>query len=67
MDTQAKAAISKEILINYSTSDEDYLSLIKRNLNKCLIEFVPDFIIYNAGTDCIQGDPLGSIVKYLIF
>lgn len=60
MDIPAKSAISKEIHVTYSTSDEDYLSLIKRSINNSLKDFIPEFIIYNAGTDCIQGDPLGS-------
>ena len=24
-------------------------------------EFKPDFVIYNAGTDCMCGDPLGRL------
>ena len=23
--------------------------------------FKPDFVIYNAGTDCLEGDPLGQL------
>ena len=64
MDNHAKEAISKEIHVSYSTSDEEYISLIERSLNNSLDTFVPDFIIYNAGTDCIQGDPLGSIFYF---
>ncbi len=32
----------------------------KSAIKNSLDDFVPEFIIYNAGTDCIQGDPLGS-------
>ena len=27
----------------------------------CISEFKPDIIIYNAGTDCMIGDPLGGL------
>ncbi len=56
----AKTAISKDIRVCHETSDLEYLSLIKRSFKNSIEEFSPNFIIYNAGTDCIHGDPLGS-------
>lgn len=28
---------------------------------RAFAEFKPDFVIYNAGTDCMEGDPLGRL------
>lgn len=47
-------------LRNY-TADQEYLKVVKDNLSKALEEFVPDFIVYNAGTDILEGDPLGQL------
>jgi histone deacetylase 11 len=30
-------------------------------LKRSLALFQPDFILYNAGTDCMMGDPLGQM------
>jgi histone deacetylase 11 len=30
-------------------------------LPQAFSEFKPDFVIYNAGTDCMSGDPLGRL------
>ena len=32
-----------------------------RYLDKAFEEFQPDFVIYNAGTDILEGDPLGKL------
>ena len=32
-----------------------------RNLDLCFQLFAPDLVIYNAGTDCLAGDPLGLL------
>ena len=32
-----------------------------RHVNGALNEFQPDIIVYNAGTDILQGDPLGCL------
>lgn len=60
LDTYAKKGISNEVLIHYDTDDEDYLLTIKINVENSIERFNPNFIIYNAGTDCMAGDPLGS-------
>lgn len=41
------------------TADKVYLDLLEKSLEKAFKEFKPDFIIYNAGTDILEGDPLG--------
>ena len=37
------------------------LKNFKRYLNKAFDEFKPDFVIYNARTDVLEGDPLGKL------
>lgn len=32
-----------------------------RYLEKSLSKFHPDIIVYNAGTDVLEGDPLGKL------
>lgn len=43
------------------TADEAYLAVLKTKLPKALDEFKPDLIIYNAGTDILEGDKLGGL------
>lgn len=43
------------------TNDEDYLELIKRELPRVLDLVKPDLIMYNAGTDIYEHDPLGAL------
>lgn len=37
------------------------MKMIDRSLTKAFAEFKPEFVIYNAGTDCMVGDPLGAL------
>lgn len=46
------------------------------HLEEGVNEFQPDIIFYNAGTDCLKGDPLGAlsvspqvseVVLYVVF
>ena len=60
-DIRAKLAINKPIVLKSGTSDVEYLSLLKTALNEAFAEFQPQLIIYNAGTDCLSGDPLGQL------
>jgi histone deacetylase 11 len=61
-DVPAKQAISKEIPVTWSTSsDSNYLTLLRDGLKDAFSKFTPDFILYNAGTDCMEGDPLGNL------
>lgn len=61
MDTFAKDAINKKVELRSFTEDKDYLDLVSRNMNEALDEFQPDFVLYNAGTDILEGDPLGAL------
>jgi histone deacetylase 11 len=41
--------------------DTHYLGAVDRALSAALDEFKPDFVVYNAGTDIMDGDPLGNL------
>ncbi len=60
-DYQAKNAIKCNIELEHGTNDKTYLRLLHINLEKSLNEFQPDLVVYNAGTDILQGDPLGNL------
>lgn len=60
-DHHAKSAIRCKVELEYQTDDKTYLDLLHRNLKRSLHEFQPDFVVYNAGTDILQGDPLGNL------
>ncbi|XP_023016022.2 histone deacetylase 11 isoform X1 [Leptinotarsa decemlineata] len=60
-DKEAEKAIQRKVLLDFYTEDEDYLRIVKRQLKEALSEFEPQLIIYNAGTDILQGDRLGGL------
>lgn len=45
--------------VEINMGDKDYLDLIEKELPIAVAEFKPNLIIYNAGTDILQGDRLG--------
>ncbi|XP_055378946.1 histone deacetylase 11-like [Condylostylus longicornis] len=60
-DEQAKMAISRKVELPSHTEDEVYLRKLRINLLKAFEEFTPDFVLYNAGTDVVEGDDLGEL------
>ena len=60
-DEYAKQAVSCEVHVSIVDSDEEYLSKLSSYLSRSVSEFNPDMIFYNAGTDCLAGDPLGGL------
>lgn len=34
---------------------------METHIPKAIADFKPNFIVYNAGTDCMKGDPLGNL------
>ena len=58
-DSHAKTHIAEEVHVNFSDSDDEYLEKVEKSISEGFRKFKADFIIYNAGTDCMQGDPLG--------
>ncbi|KAB0799618.1 hypothetical protein PPYR_07498 [Photinus pyralis] len=60
-DRVAKNAINRRVELQSRTRDEEYLNKVEKNINEALNEFLPDFVIYNAGTDILEGDSLGCL------
>lgn len=60
-DQYAFNGISEHIYVYPTTTDKKYLKDIKRVTDSSIKKFKPDIIIYNAGTDCLEGDPLGNL------
>ncbi|KAK3742478.1 hypothetical protein QZH41_016463, partial [Actinostola sp. cb2023] len=58
---RVKKAINKNIELNHFTTDDEYMPLIKKYIPEALNEFEADIIIYNAGTDVLEGDRLGNL------
>uniref|UniRef100_A0A1B0GHV1 Histone deacetylase 11 n=1 Tax=Lutzomyia longipalpis TaxID=7200 RepID=A0A1B0GHV1_LUTLO len=60
-DKEAKVAIRRKVELRPFTADREYLHKLRTNLDAALAEFPPEVIIYNAGTDILDGDPLGAL------
>jgi histone deacetylase 11 len=58
-DTYAKKGIAEGVPIVSGTADDEYIAMLRKRLPKAIKAFKPDALIYNAGTDCMVGDPLG--------
>ncbi|CAG2122771.1 unnamed protein product, partial [Medioppia subpectinata] len=55
-DLKAQTAIDRPIHLPHRVKDEDHI-----NATLTADHFKPDLIIYNAGTDILNGDPLGRL------
>ncbi|XP_076330783.1 histone deacetylase 11 isoform X1 [Tachypleus tridentatus] len=60
-DVLAKDAIKRCVELRHRTKDAEYLEKVDMHLEGALNEFQPDIIVYNAGTDILEGDPLGCL------
>eukprot|EP00004_Rigifila_ramosa_P000344 TRINITY_DN1038_c0_g1_i5.p2 TRINITY_DN1038_c0_g1~~TRINITY_DN1038_c0_g1_i5.p2 ORF type:complete len:151 (-),score=30.13 TRINITY_DN1038_c0_g1_i5:17-469(-) len=58
-DALAEETIRAKFAFPAGTADAAYLPGVQALLDKAFVEFSPDLIIYNAGTDIMAGDPLG--------
>jgi histone deacetylase 11 len=61
-DATAKTRIDLPVAIKSYTTTEKYLDLLSQALEKAAQNFEPDLLIYNAGTDILDGDPLGRLL-----
>ncbi|CAG2176960.1 unnamed protein product, partial [Oppiella nova] len=61
MDEMAQNFINTKVELLPNTSDDEYLKQINESIGKALKEFSPSLIIYNAGSDILNGDPLGGL------
>ncbi|XP_008319195.1 histone deacetylase 11 [Cynoglossus semilaevis] len=60
-DGYAKQAINRKVELDWGTEDSEYLQKVELHSEGALNEIRPDIIIYNAGTDILDGDPLGGL------
>ncbi len=61
METHLKPYIDFDIPLQPNTSDEEYLSLLRKNIKQALNDKKPDIIIYVAGSDIYEKDQLGQL------
>lgn len=47
--------------LDWGTEDMEYLQKVELHSEGALNEVRPDIIIYNAGTDILDGDSLGGL------
>eukprot|EP00195_Chlamydomonas_chlamydogama_P004527 CAMPEP_0202925260 /NCGR_PEP_ID=MMETSP1392-20130828/79404_1 /ASSEMBLY_ACC=CAM_ASM_000868 /TAXON_ID=225041 /ORGANISM="Chlamydomonas chlamydogama, Strain SAG 11-48b" /LENGTH=402 /DNA_ID=CAMNT_0049619029 /DNA_START=76 /DNA_END=1286 /DNA_ORIENTATION=- len=60
-DTLAKQAIDVDVPMRFNTSTDLYLQCLRAALQRAQRMFPqPDLLVYNAGTDILDGDPLGG-------
>uniref|UniRef100_A0A3Q2PD47 Histone deacetylase 11 n=1 Tax=Fundulus heteroclitus TaxID=8078 RepID=A0A3Q2PD47_FUNHE len=54
-------AIKRKVELDWDTEDAEYLQKVELHSEGALNEFHPDILVYNAGTDILDGDPLGGL------
>ena len=60
-DYAARTRIDYNYPVASGIADEEYLKLLSEKLPAALDESKPNFIIYNAGSDIFEEDPLGRM------
>ncbi len=60
-DQAVKQYITFDYPVSTGIKDDAYLALLKNELPKAIEQAQPDLIIYNAGTDIYEKDPLGRM------
>uniref|UniRef100_A0A8C5XH79 Histone deacetylase 11 n=1 Tax=Microcebus murinus TaxID=30608 RepID=A0A8C5XH79_MICMU len=56
-----KEAIRRKVELDWGVEDDEYLDKVEANIKKALQEHLPDVVVYNAGTDILEGDRLGGL------
>ena len=60
-DSAAKKFIDYHYPLDIGITDKPYLDILEKALEKAVADCTPDLIIYNAGTDIYEKDPLGQM------
>eukprot|EP01112_Ceratiomyxa_fruticulosa_P016950 TRINITY_DN5196_c0_g1_i1.p1 TRINITY_DN5196_c0_g1~~TRINITY_DN5196_c0_g1_i1.p1 ORF type:complete len:390 (+),score=55.87 TRINITY_DN5196_c0_g1_i1:98-1171(+) len=60
-DREAAQAIDIAVPLRSGTKDTAYLTQLENAMNTAFSIVKPDIVYYNAGTDILEGDPLGSL------
>jgi len=58
---QRKATSDLDVNVPVKAQDEEYLELLKESLESALELAQPDLVIYDAGVDVFEHDPLGML------
>ncbi|MCL7945427.1 histone deacetylase [Marinobacter sp. ATCH36] len=56
-----KQVSNLDVALPDDMGDEDYLATVSDTLKKALALSTPDIVLYDAGVDVFQGDPLGKL------
>ncbi|KAL5185442.1 Histone deacetylase 2 [Glycine soja] len=60
-DYEARNYINQKVEVKSGTVTEEYLQKLDEALEVAGHRFNPELVIYNAGTDILEGDPLGRL------
>ncbi|CAJ1972861.1 unnamed protein product [Sphenostylis stenocarpa] len=60
-DYEARNYINQKVEVKSGTHTEEYLQKLDAALEVAGRRFNPELVIYNAGTDILEGDPLGRL------
>lgn len=60
-DYKARGYIDQKVEVVTGTSTDEYLTILDEALEVAGTKFHPELVIYNAGTDILDGDPLGRL------
>ncbi|KAH7832934.1 hypothetical protein Vadar_001471 [Vaccinium darrowii] len=58
-DYEARRYISQKVEVPSGTATDEYLAKLDEALKVAGCMFDPELVVYNAGTDILEGDPLG--------
>lgn len=60
-DSFARDFIDYDFPLRRGTATSAYLTKLKKHLSQALTAAKPDIVFYNAGSDILQGDPIGAL------
>ncbi|XP_061374720.1 histone deacetylase 2 isoform X1 [Gastrolobium bilobum] len=61
LDYEARNYINQKVEVKSGTLTEEYLQKLDEALEVAGHRFNPELVVYNAGTDILEGDPLGKL------
>ncbi|KAG5524697.1 hypothetical protein RHGRI_031390 [Rhododendron griersonianum] len=60
-DYEARRYVSQKVEVVSGTATDEYLAKLDEALKVAGCKFDPELVVYNAGTDILDGDPLGRL------
>ncbi|XWS72463.1 hypothetical protein CRYUN_Cryun02cG0041800 [Craigia yunnanensis] len=60
-DMTARSYITQKVEVVTGTTTDEYLKELDKALQVARGNFAPELVVYNAGTDILDGDPLGGL------